>query len=72
MQVWLYTKDVGKSAWLAVNEKVLPDNIRFYGVEKHINFPSSHSIKRNREENPKEQTLETGHYLSPRRGRIWG
>ena len=31
-------------------------------------LPSNHSIKRNRGENPKELTLETGHYLSPGRG----
>ena len=34
-------------------------------MEKRINLPSNHSIKRNRGENPKELTLETGHYLSP-------
>ena len=37
-------------------------------MEKRINLPSNHSIKRNRGENPKELTLETGHYLSPGRG----
>ena len=37
-------------------------------MEKRINLPPNHSIKRNRGENPKELTLETGHYLSPR----WG
>ena len=34
-------------------------------MEKRINLPPNHSIKRNRGENPKELTLETGHYLSP-------